>query len=184
MIILSDLDDVITNFLPALFETYNTLHNDDFHCTQEIISWEIPRENFKYDLFGTLLTDGLLENMPLKPNAFDIIKKWHSQGHKIFIVTATHGSTEEFQKKTKWLINCGLDKYIEDIIPTKNKYLIRGDIFIDDNINNLREWNKYNNGTPILMNASHNRFVDSEFTRVSNWKELDKIVKGLLILDK
>ena len=118
--------------------------------------------------------------MPLKEDAFDTIKKLSEQGHRIFIVTGVLDK-QHYINKMNWLKNVGLDEYVEDIIPTVHKEIIKADIFIDDNPDYLRKWAANNpDGTPLMMTAQHNKHrkdLDDEFIRVDNWHEIDLLLK-------
>jgi 5'(3')-deoxyribonucleotidase len=66
----------------------------------------------------------------------------------------------------------------DQVIITKRKQLIKGDVLIDDGIHNL-EGGDY---VKILMTAPHNRSYDAEgngMIRVSSWKEIEKVISEL-----
>ena len=172
-----DLDDTITEFITTIIQNYNKMYNTN-HTIDEITSWKIP-DTFKHDFWSACTTE-LLEHMPLKEGAFETIKKLSEQGHRIFIVTGVLDK-QHYLNKMNWLKNVGLDEYVEDIIPTIHKEIIRADIFIDDNPDYLRKWASNNpDGTPLMMTAQHNKHrkdLDDEFIRVDNWHEIDLLLK-------
>ena len=69
------------------------------------------------------------------------------------------------------------EKYFSDVysydrlILTQVKQMVKGDILIDDNVDNL-VWGDY---MPILFTSYHNRFEDDTgLNRVNNWEEILK----------
>ena len=65
-----DLDDTITKFIPSIIDNYNKMYNTN-HTVDEITSWKIP-DTFEHD-FWSACTIELLEHIPLKEGAFEII---------------------------------------------------------------------------------------------------------------
>ena len=114
-IILTDLDDTLSIHIEMLIDTYNETYPDDNKDTiDEITEWKIPDHLFKHSLFSVLEQD-ILQHAELKDSAFEVIKRLHSEGHKIVIISATQRE-KEMTDKRKWLVNTGLDRYIYDII--------------------------------------------------------------------
>lgn len=172
-----DLDDTITTFMPTCIETYNKIYKTN-HTIDEITEWEIDGI-FEHCLWSIFAKSDILENMPLKEGAFNVIKKWHEQGYRIVIVTGVV-DLSTFMDKVQWLSNVELREYITDIIPTIHKELINADVLIDDNPNYLRNWQIANpNGLTLLMTAQHNKNKDftNEFIRVNDWYEIDLLME-------
>ena len=153
-----DLDDTISIFMPTCIQKYNEIYGTN-HSIEEITAWDISGI-FNPSLWSIFDKCDVLKYMPLKEGAFNTIKKWTEQGHRVVIVTGVN-DVKSYVDKTKWLSNVGLDKYITDIIPTKNKELINADVLIDDNVEYLRNWRGTNpNGLALLMTAQHNKNKD------------------------
>jgi 5'(3')-deoxyribonucleotidase len=174
-----DLDDTISIFMPTCIKTYNEIYGTN-HSIEEVNTWYVDGI-FKHSLWSIFDKCDVLQRMPLKEGAFDTIKKWHEQGHKLVIVTGVH-DVKSYLDKIKWLERTGLDKYILDIIPTQNKELINADVLVDDNPEYLRKWVKTNpESLPLLMTAQHNKGKDysDEFIRVTHWHEIDLLLELL-----
>jgi 5'(3')-deoxyribonucleotidase len=98
------------------------------------------------------------------------------EGHEVYIVTATE--IEHVEEKMKKL----LFRYFPfldwgQVIITRRKQLIRGDILIDDGIHNL-EGGDYRK---ILFTAPHNRSYDARangMIRVDTWEEAVRVIDG------
>lgn len=175
MRILLDLDDTISIFMPTCVKVYNEIY-DTRHSIEEICRWDISGI-FEHSLWSIFEKTDVLQHMPLKDGALEVIREWHEKGIEIIIVTGTD-NVESYADKIKWLDNVGLKAYIKDIIPTKNKYIVSGDILIDDNPSYLYCWQKENpNGLCIMMTAQHNKDKIYPFVRVDNWEQIKENVK-------
>lgn len=173
--ILVDIDDTLSNFIPTILDNYNKIHATN-HDMSIIDRWEIPKE---LPNFWDALTHEMLQNMPLKECVYDTLKEWHDEGHKIVLVSAIADDTH-YMDKVIWSEKMRIKEFITDIIPTRHKYLIRGDVFIDDYIMNILEWSSHNKkGVPLLMTANHNKNLEysCEYIRVNDWKEIKNYVK-------
>ena len=106
--------------------------------------------------------------------AAEALKHFMNAGHEVFIVTATE--PEHVEEKMNGL----LFRYFpflswDQVIITRKKQQIRGDVLIDDGIHNL-EGGEYRK---ILFTAPHNRFYDAEangMIRVSTWAEAVRVI--------
>lgn len=175
--ILLDCDDTISVFMQTCIETYNKIYGTN-HSIEEITDWDISGI-FEHRLWSIFDKCDVLQHMPIKDGAFEIIKKWHELGHKIIIVTGVH-NVESYADKLRWLELTGLKPYIYEVVPTRHKEIINGDIFIDDNADYLREWSKHHDGLALLMTAQHNKNkpeLNQEFSRVDTWAQINEIVE-------
>lgn len=101
------------------------------------------------------------------------------QGYQVFIVTASAYRT--IRPKMEQV----LFKYFpyltwDNVIITNHKYMIDGDILIDDAPHNLTR-GKY---IKVLMSAPHNLAFNADeygMLRVSTWDEVKSIIEGIKI---
>ena len=169
-----DMDDTITTFLEIVVDEYNDLYGTN-HNVEEITTWEIPPQ-FEHGLFSVFdKREHVILKCPLKEYALETIKYWYSLGFEIVIVTGVQ-DTQSYIDKLRLLDKVGLTPYIKEVIPSKHKYLINCDIFVDDNVDYLTKWQEYHpEGRAYLFNARHNQKCN-DFCRVNNWKELRYLV--------
>lgn len=181
--ILLDCDDTISTFMETCINKYNEIYGTN-HSINEINGWYVDGI-FEHGLWSIFDKTDVLQHMPIKDGALDTIKKWHDMGHKIVIVTGVT-STKAYENKIRWVKLIGLEPYIYDVIPTRHKELINGDIFIDDNPVYLQEWQEIcgnANKLCLLMTAQHNKDKTYDnFIRVDNWKEIDDILNILMLV--
>lgn len=177
--ILVDMDDTIENLLDAwlavLNRKYNTVYEKEDIRDWDIVSYFASVD--KKDVFAPLLTDGFWKTVTPKPDAQEILRKLHDEGHELYIVTAS-----AYQSLHSKMENC-LFKHFpfvdwSHVIITQNKQLIKGDILIDDNPQHLTEGGHIS----IIMDMPHNREFDNErygIERVSSWYEIYNIISQL-----
>ena len=171
MTVLIDMDDV----LECLLEAWLNYNNEKFgtHVTlEDICEWDLSKAfpGFtKEAVYAAELDASIWKTVKPMPGADEALRKLISDGHSIYVVTAT--MYETLQAK----MDDVLFKYFpylswDQVIIANNKHLIKGDVLIDDGPHNLTggEYEK------ILFTAPHNRFFDEKeigAVRVSNWNE-------------
>lgn len=177
--ILVDMDDVLENFSEEWIKYLNEQHGTDVKHS-DITEWEISKFFPTVDrqgLYAPLFEPDFWERVKPLPGAVSTVKRLIDDGHKIFVVTASHFDTLSLK------FNSVLYKYFpfltyKDIIVASKKQLILGDVLIDDAPHNL-EGGSYKG---ILMNAYHNDSYDAEkngFVRAKNWDTVYQIIKQM-----
>jgi len=113
----------------------------------------------------------------VQPDAQEVTKELLNY-FDIYVVSASHFST--VHNKAEWLIEHFPHIPIKHFIPCYHKYMIRGDILIDDGIHNLKDFC----GTRILFDQPWNRQYQTEkeiekykIKVVYNWKMLFECLK-------
>ena len=163
--ILIDFDDTVTNFLEI----------------EETTSWEMP-SSFEYGLFSVLEKTDILTTITPKLDSIEYINKWIDEGYDVFIVSDCCNCADSYGEKLEWL-KTYIPKFdLSRFIPCKNKYVIQGDILIDDNLDNLNKWSLNNPyGHDLLMTAQHNKQIQDE-RRINSFKEADDYIKTIQLL--
>ena len=154
--VLLDFDDVITTYIDDLLNEYNETHSTNY-LPKDITFWRINETlNLKEHIFDLVTYDFLVNKVHEKNNSIHWIKTLIDNGHKVYIVSDTQRGLAQSGKRD-WLLD-RIPYFKKDhIIFIKNKGMINGDIFIDDNITNIRLWQEKNpNGKAILMRSNHN----------------------------
>lgn len=182
MTILVDMDDVLENLVDTWVSVLNSRH--DLHVKQDdIVEWDMSKAFptlTKEEIFAPFNMEGFWKLMKPVNGSQTYIKMLQDEGHEIYVVTSTHYNFIAMKMKhiiEKWFPSI---PYNHVIIAYK-KQMIKGDVLVDDYIQNLigGEYKK------LLFDASHNRsfsdeaLTDYDITRVVGWDEAYKAIKAL-----
>lgn len=173
--ILLDCDDVITNFLGHLVETWNQTVQDETKKIdiEDIKSWDLSKyaDPSIYDIFRS---QGFFEELRAKEYSISTIKQLiESTRYDIYVVTDC-GTPYELAEKLRWF-----QRYIPEfntlrIISIKEKDMIRGDILVDDKIANLDACARYMDC--IIYDMPSNQGV-TRYPRIKTLKDLIPILE-------
>lgn len=178
--ILIDFDDTVTNFLEEVIIEYNRLYGTN-HSINEVTEWVIP-SSFEYGLFSVLEKTDILATITPKLDSVEYINKWINEGYDVFIVSDCCNCSKSYGEKLEWL-KTYIPKFdLSHFIPCKEKYIISGDVLIDDNLDNLNKWSLHNPyGMDLLMTAQHNKQIKDE-RRINSFEEADDLIKTMQFL--
>lgn len=171
--VLFDMDDCINNFMGYLIEKHNERYGTNIKVT-DVKKWDVDSVlPHGHEIF---MEAGFFENIPVKNNSVASLKRMiKSTKYDIYIITACN-SNRELEEKYIWF-----DKYLPDfnkdrIIKCKEKELIRGDVLIDDKVDNLDKCSPFMHC--ILFDMPSNKDCN-EYPRVKNLKEVEKILEKM-----
>lgn len=178
MRILIDMDDTIENLGEAWVDCLNRKYGtnvDWFNIRNWDMQISFPTLTEK-QIYEVLDEETLWDSVTVKKDAPEHIKALMDQGHEVFIVTSSWYTTV-FPKVERCLFKYFPFLSWEQVIITSHKYLINGDILIDDNPEN------FVNGTyfGILFSAPHNVDFDeatNNLVRADNWDSVSIIVQS------
>lgn len=172
--ILVDMDDVLEHFVDNWIFAINEKFDRNVD-PKTLNSWEILH---LYPGISELEMEQILESpdfwKKVKPidGAVETMKKLIDDGHDVYVATSS------WYKTLVPKMDEVLFKYFDflkwdKVIVAKDKWMIRGDVVIDDGIHNLK--NRDDNSLKLLFTATHNKSYDAEangFIRVNNWKDV------------
>lgn len=178
-VILVDLDDVIDDLLPAWVDVLNELFNTSVDY-RTITDWHMQKAfPFATDeqIYESLKEVELWKKIKPVYGAQEYLQKLEQDGFTVKICTAS--APECYAMKYEYF----LKKYFafiswKDIIAAHDKQLIKGNILLDDNINNLLGGDYQG----ILFTRSYNEQYDADkygLIRVYSWAEFYKHVQRL-----
>lgn len=182
-IILLDMDDVITNCLRSAIANYNKANNTNFDYKKCNV-WGIEEflgvdRQTVTDLFRD---PGFFENLPPKRGSIGAINELiKTTNYDIYIITATSDDDgSELVEKIKWF-----KKYIpkfntKRIISCRDKYIIRGDVLVDDKVENLDNCSPYMQC--ILMDSPTNQDC-KDYIRIKSLKSLPKLLEQMFYVE-
>lgn len=177
--VLLDMDDVITSCLRAVVKAYNEANGTQFNPAK-CDAWDLT-SFFGCDLESVMQifrTPGFFENLEPKKGAIGALKEMiNSTKYDLYIVTATSDDDgSELVEKIKWFKKYLPEFNIKRIISCQEKSIIRGDVIIDDKVENLQECAPYMQC--ILMDSPTNQDC-TEFVRIKRLKELPEILEQM-----
>ena len=173
MIILTDIDGVCANFVQAFTENaYNRTGIEvDKVIHYDIFNHYPPRTHDELNYM--VASPGFCYNIPVLDGAVEGIRALQQLG-EVYAVTSPWKSDTWMVERQEWVIK-HLNIPANNIIHTHAKHLIRGDILIEDRIENLSSWHKaWPQGTPILLNQSYNAHMDTPagILRAYSWENI------------
>ena len=134
-VIAVDIDDVCLNLIENWIRRYNEDFDDNLK-KEDIKDWSIHvfvKKEAKDAIYEYVQSDEVfLEAEPVE-NSYKVItllKKWS----RVIYVTAN----DPMNCKFKWLLEHGFISSIKDFVVAYDKSLIKSDILIDDNFNNVK----------------------------------------------
>jgi 5'(3')-deoxyribonucleotidase len=174
-VLIVDLDDTINNLVDVWVSVYNKKHNDNLKVEQ-ITDWNICDHTKIGTKMYDLLFDGeVLNELDIQPHCKEALE-WANEFYDIKIVTATCVqnllSKLNFVKKVLPFIN------EKSFCMVYDKYILQGDIIIDDRIDNILNFN----GVKILYAKPWNMKYPTQLRilREESWLEIKKRLQEYL----
>jgi len=175
MRILVDMDGVIADFLEHWCYVFNRRYNRDVQPF-EIMTWSmhesIPGAT-REQCEDLIWEPGFF--LHLKPiyGAIDTLEKLHREGHEVVFLTACLAGHAD---KLVWLKH--RFSFPIKVIFTSEKYMVKGDVFLDDNQENLKAWaNEWPEGKAVCFSTPYNKGWDGY--RVYDWKGFNCLLPTL-----
>lgn len=153
--ILVDMDSILADFCGGLTAIYNAKHGTSLD-TSYFTDWDtrLPNGHTMFDYFSR---PGFFRSLPVIPGSQFSLKNWIYQGHEV-IVVSTATLTNAPSEKYEWLKEHFQWIPRDNIVFAKRKYLVRGDVLIDDYHLNVEEWKKHNpSGLALGIEYEYNR---------------------------
>lgn len=172
MRLLFDLDGVLADFNGRAIEQYN-------HMTNEGIKLAHIKSNNTAKWVGDPFTmrkiieaAGFMRSLDPLPGAIEGIKRLVKEGHDVAFVSNGTNCVSSGHEKREWLkYHFGkLWKY-PPLVLTYHKYLVRGDVIIDDLPRNLENLHPDTKG--LLWHTTYNIDpANDKYTRIYSWDHL------------
>jgi 5'-nucleotidase len=165
MIIYVDVDSVLNNLTDEWMRRYS-LHYEDCLTTDDLSEWSLldtVKKECHKAIYLYLHDPSLFMFLQPEPYSKNVIKRLKDEGHLVYGLSAcVVGSMDS---KAAWVAH----HYGIKMFAVEHKYLMRGDILIDDGIHNADGWE----GRFLLFDRPWNR-SNTTLERVMNWKEVEK----------
>ena len=177
--VLVDLDDTIEDLLTAWIHALNEKFDRDVD-PEHVRFWDVLEYYpglSKSDIYSVFDWDNFWSNVRPKPGAVEYLKRLIDDGHKVYIVTATHYINLQVKMEEVLFKYFPYIKW-DHVIITQDKAMIDGDVIIDDGVHNHLRKRRLN----VLMDAPHNNYVDAAalgLKRVGSFEEAYRAVSAV-----
>lgn len=180
--ILLDVDGFLADFLGPFLEHANRVTGRNVR-SDEITQWDILHA-FSSDAHEVILKaayqPGFCTSLPVLPGAKEGVAALRDFG-QVLAVTSPWASETWCFERTQWLRNeLGFDKHDVLHVPGERKYLVHGDVFVDDKLETVIAWSEaHPEGLALLWNAPYNQgTMTSRSFRVFGWDALLHTVRN------
>lgn len=170
MTILIDMDDVLERLVDGWVK-YLNIQYDTGVSPDEVTDWNVGLSFpmlTREQVYSVETDDRLWDYVEPMPGADEALRKLIRDGHTIYIVTATKYQTLK-AKMEKVLFRYFPYLSWDQVIITRDKHMIKGDVLIDDGPHNMT-----GDFIKLLFDARHNRGFDEKSVgaiRVHGWQE-------------
>jgi 5'(3')-deoxyribonucleotidase len=180
--LLLDCDGVLSDFVGGAVRLYNTLtgRRIDPDSIKEwnftgALEFETKAQKERYD--KALRAPGFAMSLDPLPGSKEAVKKLCERVSVHIVTSPLSGSVTWAHEREVWLdLHYGIPH--SRVHHSQTKYVLSGDLFVDDKPENVQEWAYYNPlGTAFLWDTSGNR-QDKELERLRSWDELLERIGG------
>lgn len=178
--ILCDVDEVLAGFLVASFNILHRVTGTRYQAT-DLHDWDIfetvPRQ-YEEQFMEAWRVPGMCLSIPVIPGSLEGVKGLQERGD-LYIVTSPFTSVPTWtHERDKWLErHFGI--HPRQIVHTSAKYLVTGDVLIDDKPSNLQAWLEHHpEGIGILWAQPYNEKVKMgpRVHRAATWADVFAIL--------
>jgi 5'(3')-deoxyribonucleotidase len=194
-VILIDSDGVVVDLAKHWVEEYNKEYKDSLTVEEFVWKWDGMEEAVKPEcgekIYDYLRRPGFFQACEPYSGAVASLKKFFDdERYDCYIVSAYSGSAEAAKGKIEWYEKHCLFVDTERIILCKPKFLVRGDVLIDDSYKNIKQWvdkhtpSKFEGDIPIgiLIAQAHNEDFSNKKEVAQRLPSLGEAYKFLNVL--
>lgn len=170
------MDGVIADYDGELLQRWKLRHADKFYVPLEERTTFYVKDNYPEELqplvAEILLEPGFFRDMLPVPGAKEALEEMQAMGLEIFICTSPLSTYKNcVLEKYEWVEKVLSPSWVRQIILTKDKTIIKGDLLIDDkpSITGAEEHPEWEH---ILYDRPYNRETNKKRITWNNWKEV------------
>lgn len=168
MTIFVDMDEVMADAYNAHIEIYNQEYNAQLtkeDCNGREV-WQCVHEAHQQSIKDHTHRVGFFRDLKVIPNSQEVLRELN-QKYEVYVASAAMEFPNSLREKSDWL-----DLYFPFIpwqkrILCGHKYILKGDVLIDDRSRNLHTFE----GRSIIFTSPHNVHT-TDFERAENWLEI------------
>lgn len=184
-VVLLDCDDVVANCSGAMCDIYQkrTGETVDLHSFKSWDFFEHIDPEHKDHMFSQMQTQGFCIQLEPFEGAVDGVTRLMEIAEVFFITSPFTGPHWHYEREN-WLrshFKVGRDR----ILQASAKFLVRGELFIDDKPETCISWLRYmQNGNAFIWDRPFNRNIEGSWLpRFHNWDQVYEYVKHIPEID-
>lgn len=147
------MDSIITDLTHHWLSRYNADHGDN-KTKADITDWQmhtcIP---IKFKIYDYLYEPGFFADLPAIPGALVALESLVKLGHNIIVASAPSWPGTSASDKISWIQKHAPFIHKRNMMLGHHKYLLKGDVFIDDSPTNIEDYRAAWPETPIMTIA-------------------------------
>lgn len=173
MTIFVDMDEVIADAYTAHIDIYNQEFNAQLRLNEchgrEV--WQCVPSQHQKSIKGHAHRVGFFRDLKVIPHSREVLEEL-SKKYEVYIASAAMEFPNSLKEKSDWLdLNFPFITWQKRIL-CGHKYILKGDVLIDDRSRNLHNFE----GRSIMFTSPHN-INTTDFERANNWLEIaDKLL--------
>lgn len=178
MRILLDVDGVIADFVGAIcYELDNRYVPEDFK-EPSMLEAMSPWDQNRFEQLSRM--EGLCESIEPYDDAKSFVEELHELG-EVYAVTKPWKARTWAWERMNWLEDrFGIQR--DRIIFTGQKHLVRGDVLIEDNAENLNSWHLHTDGgIALLLDRPWNRSFPCAGISAKDYETIIEVVHGAFL---
>jgi 5'(3')-deoxyribonucleotidase len=168
MTIFVDMDDVLADTFGMHIKLYNEEFNENLTLadisTGEV--WQNVPEARRKSIAQHARKEGFFIDLEPLKDSIEVMEALYAK-HEVYIATAATQFPNSLQEKSIWLAKYFPFITWEHQIMCGHKFILRGDLLIDDRTLNLDKFV----GDTLLFTSPHNN-QEGGYERVASWKEI------------
>lgn len=170
------MDEVAVDLMGPWIEEINKRFNLDLTRKDASRNKLKELDSEGYNVYGIIREKGFFRDLKPVDGAVEYITKLHKDGHEIvFVTTPLPNSVYVYSEKLEWVEKTFPFIDLDNVIFSRRKDLIIGDVLLDDYIHNLKNFK----GKRVFFNAMDSKQVEDIDYSVKSWKAFYKIVGEL-----
>ena len=141
--ILCDMDSIIVNMSQKWIDLYNKDHNEKM-TMDDVKNWDMAH-NVKIGekIYEYLYSHEFFLNVDPIEGALEALQTFQKEGHHLVIASAPSWPGNSASDKLSWLKKHAPFINKRDVMLGHNKYMLKGDVLIDDSPDNIESYFKH-----------------------------------------
>ena len=168
MLIVLDMDDILTQTNQQWLDWYNRDYGDD-RTLEDIKGWNTHywvRPDCGQEIYKYLNSTGFYRTMKPVDWAIGGVRELFDKGHDVVIATASPiNSYTAVEEKKEWIREYLPEFDLKNFMVCHRKDLLRGQVIFDDGAHNCQDFR----GISVCLNRPWNRGEDCSDLRVDGW---------------